>query len=348
EAADLPVVLGAAELDRLGGQGPGVVHPGDVEVGMALDVEMLLGPHQVLLAMVDDAGGVQREGLPAGVDLAAFDPLALEGIRGGVLQHEHAVVEGVVSAGHIDGGLLVRRGRVVDVPGIVDAVDLRGPDQVRLGAVLVAAPDGHLLGTLQIVEMRGAAQDDPVVLGVGGGEEVLVPMSQHAGVRALQHQGIHGRCIVACHAVPSSEMVWGPKLRPLCTANGKRCKLVRSEERRVGSVTGVQTCALPISRRRMIRSYSGWEAVKKYSSPCRSTQGSARCSTRGFMVGASLRVMPFLRRKWSGARSSGRCAPPTVNDVNWCCRDSRALRLPPRPSDRAPGPSLPKNLPDLA
>src|SRR5699024_5704439 len=42
EAADLPVVLGAAELDRLGGQGPGVVHPGDVEVGMALDVEMLL------------------------------------------------------------------------------------------------------------------------------------------------------------------------------------------------------------------------------------------------------------------------------------------------------------------
>src|SRR5699024_4044097 len=80
--------------------------------------------------------------------------------------------------------------------------------------------------TLQVVEMRGAAQDDPVVLGVGGGEEVLVPMSQHAGVRALQHQGIHGRCIVACHAVPSSEMVWGPKLRPLCTANGKRCKLV--------------------------------------------------------------------------------------------------------------------------
>src|SRR5690625_5544867 len=61
--------------------------------------------------------------------------------------------------------------------------------------------------------MRGAAQDDPVVLGVGGGEEVLVPMSQHAGVRALQHQGLHGRCIVACHAVPSSEMVWGPKLR---------------------------------------------------------------------------------------------------------------------------------------
>src|SRR5699024_43123 len=49
---------------------------------------------------------------------------------------------------------------------------------------------------------------------------------QHAGVRALQHQGIHGRCIVACHAVPSSEMVWGPKLRPLCTANGTRCKLV--------------------------------------------------------------------------------------------------------------------------
>ena len=173
---------------------------------MPLALQRLLRPDQVLGPAEFNTGGIERERLPSGPDLSALDPLAAQRILRRVLEHVHAVVERVIHARRVDVHLLIGGGGEVDVPGPAHAMDLRRPDQVGQRALLVAAPDGHLLGGLQIVEVRRPAQDDPVVLGVRGGEEVLVAMPEHTGICALQHQRVHGRCVTASHAVPSSEM----------------------------------------------------------------------------------------------------------------------------------------------
>lgn len=79
----------------------------------------------------------------------------------------------------------------VDVPFSVDVVQLGSPDLVGADAGGLAAPDGGFGRGGEALDGRGAADDDAVVGGHGGGE-VVVPVGVLGDVRvgALLDEGV--------------------------------------------------------------------------------------------------------------------------------------------------------------
>ena len=91
EVDALPVIFRLGEHDGLAFQRPRVGHLGDVQIGVAFDGRIFLGPDQVLHAVDHLGGGVERERVDRGDDLTLFYPVVGGGVVIGVLQHEHAV-----------------------------------------------------------------------------------------------------------------------------------------------------------------------------------------------------------------------------------------------------------------
>jgi hypothetical protein len=82
-----------------------------------------------------ECGGIERERLELGLDLALLDPRALQWIGAAVLQHIEANGPNVVAPSRSE----------VDVPLAVDSVDLRRPDVRGHLTGIVLFPD-HVFG----------------------------------------------------------------------------------------------------------------------------------------------------------------------------------------------------------
>ena len=141
----------------------------------------MLRPEQVALAAVLEGGGVEREGFPARLQLAALDPLALEGIGGGILEDVDADVP----------DLLGLAGGEVDEPFAIDVIDLGRPDVRAHDAGGVLAPDDFFLGGDEPLD-RGRASKHKAVVLRHRAHEVVVPVVVFQDVRvgALEDEGI--------------------------------------------------------------------------------------------------------------------------------------------------------------
>nr|GEU28271.1 hypothetical protein [Tanacetum cinerariifolium] len=193
EAADLPVEFRLAQHDRRAAQLPRGFHRRDVQVGVALDGDVLLRPQVVQLALVGKRGGVQAEGVDAGIDLAHEFPLALERVGVGVTDRVHAVLEQLV----LD--LAARCSSEVHIPGAVVEVDLGRPNQFAVSARIGLVPHVDLLGVHQAGNGFGATQLDAVVLRHRRGEVIIaVAVTDDERVGALCDQRLQDVRVVDC------------------------------------------------------------------------------------------------------------------------------------------------------
>ena len=213
EVDALPVILGLGEHHRISGQRPRVRHRGDVQVGVAGDVVVLLRPDEVLHAVDHLGGRVERERVHRRDDLALLDPVVGGRVGIGVLQHEHAV------GGHAVRLELVFRAGEVDVPRAVHAVQLRSPDVLAAYAGLMLAPDHGLRGLLQVVDRRGVTDGNLVVLGIGCGEPVFAVDLKHPRIRTLEHD----RIVVNSHCFFPSPIQVAQYLHRCNIADVQRC-----------------------------------------------------------------------------------------------------------------------------
>ncbi|EEF26359.1 conserved hypothetical protein [Ricinus communis] len=157
------------------------VHFREIDVRTLAAVGRRLRPHEIALAAVLERGGVQRERLPPGLDLAALDPLAGERIGGRVLQHVQTDFPRMLGAA----------GREIDIPLAVDAVHFRRPDVRAHHAGGVLAPHGLCGRGAQVVERTGAADLDAVVF--RHRRRVVIPavrLQAHLRVGALLHERV--------------------------------------------------------------------------------------------------------------------------------------------------------------
>src|SRR6185369_5790773 len=104
-----------------------------------------LRPEEIALGAVDESGGVEREGFPLRLQLAAFDPFALEWIGRGIFEDVDADVP----------DLLGGAGGEVDVPLAVDEMDFRRPDVRAHRAGGVLPPDDLRFGDSETSDRLG-------------------------------------------------------------------------------------------------------------------------------------------------------------------------------------------------
>src|SRR5688572_1257871 len=92
----------------------------------------MLRPAKIPNPAVNERGGIEGEGFPAGIKLAAFDPGSFERIGGCVFQNVDADIPNFLG---------LARGEV-DIPLAIDVMNFRGPDVSAHWTGRVFTPDG--------------------------------------------------------------------------------------------------------------------------------------------------------------------------------------------------------------
>ncbi len=173
--------LGAAarrvDRDRVPGDGVRVGHRGDIDPVVLVPVDAAVGEVEPAPELED----ARVDGEVVGV--VGRGELGLEVVRaGGVVALRLQDVQPVVVVDAVVG-------RVVEVPAVAEAVELRGPDVAVAGRVGVG-PHGDRVRGRQGAQGRGAPHPDAAAL--GGGEVVGALPVRHEGVGAAVERVAEG------------------------------------------------------------------------------------------------------------------------------------------------------------